>query len=623
LATITAYASSFNNAIPTGFGFQLANQAGAVGSTEGDPATANAGATAIGNISGNHYYFGTGFDAIPTGSTINSVTLEVRNLVSVTARGTYAYRLDSSPNVQLATEWVPTKVTTITTQSNSALSTNPTLAQLKNGTIGVRARFTRDATQAVTYNLDWVRMTVDYTAPVTTVSGAANIAGSGTTAAVAQSYTPRFGAATLFPVASLSVSGRSAKRAATAIAGVADVSAAGQVTSAGQTTRTARFSFPTPSGSLAIGPDRQEFRVRVRKAGAGADPTIKMEVFETGGGTVLAEPITPTTVSSTSGVTLSGTWDASVLADLTGEDVEVLLTSEGPDGETGVEIGALEWNWAIAPLGYEPVYGAAQIAGDATVSAASLVASRAAIAVSGSASVAASAVKALRGAVQVAGSASASVASVVRKRGASVVSGSASLVASPFVLKRGAAQIGASATVSVQSSGAKAGSAAVAAKGTLSASAVVVKRAACAVAGKGSVTPAPGPLGIAARAALSGTASASAAGLVAKRGAAFAQAQALVSPSPVVARLAAANVAGLATLGAAGRTRGLLTGVRPDATVGLVPVAAGEVDLVPVAAASVGLTPIPGALVLMESPPPDAWVELEPIATGRTELVNA
>ena len=54
---------------------QLTNPANAVGSTEGNYATATPGST--NTFFGNYYQFGAGaFDGIPDGSTINSITLE-------------------------------------------------------------------------------------------------------------------------------------------------------------------------------------------------------------------------------------------------------------------------------------------------------------------------------------------------------------------------------------------------------------------------------------------------------------------------------------------------------------------------------------------------------------------
>lgn len=163
MATLTAYASSFDNNIPTGFANQLTNPANAQGAPDGTNFATDAVAGL--HTGGNHYFFSS-LATIPTGSIINSVTVSVNHAISTTTRGVYGYRLDSSPNNQIANEWVPTSANAIgTPQTNSTWSSTPSLAQLKASTFAVRARYQRTATQAVTYSLDAIAVIVDYTLP--------------------------------------------------------------------------------------------------------------------------------------------------------------------------------------------------------------------------------------------------------------------------------------------------------------------------------------------------------------------------------------------------------------------------------------------------------------------------
>lgn len=174
MATLTQYAASFNNAIPTGFTGQFTTPSTAVGSTEATTVTTT-GVTQNADY-GNHYFFD--FSAIPAGATINSVTLEARHWASSAARGTFGYRIDSAPNTQIANE---VTVTTVGTTSPAAgqpgtggtfttFSALPTVAQLQSANFGVRARFRRTASTADSAVFDWIRVTVNYTPGATTVS---------------------------------------------------------------------------------------------------------------------------------------------------------------------------------------------------------------------------------------------------------------------------------------------------------------------------------------------------------------------------------------------------------------------------------------------------------------------
>lgn len=109
-----------------------------------------------------------------------------------------------------------------------------------------------------------------------------------------------------------------------------------------------RFTIANPAGPLKVGAGLQEFRVRVRKVGtATSHPSCKVELYEAGGTTPLATPISSTSVSSTTGVVLSGTWNANLLADISGAQVEAAIVGIGiTDGS--VEPDGFKWLPSLA-----------------------------------------------------------------------------------------------------------------------------------------------------------------------------------------------------------------------------------------------------------------------------------
>lgn len=119
----------------------------------------------------------------------------------------------------------------------------------------------------------------------------------------------------------------------------------------------ARFSFPTPSGSPTVGAGLQEFRVLIRRNGATTNTGWSLELFENGASvSVLATG----TLTNTTPVVVSGTWNASSLGTATGALVEcrMLQTSGGTGGtRSGVEVGAVEWNVTYTA----PVTGSATV----------------------------------------------------------------------------------------------------------------------------------------------------------------------------------------------------------------------------------------------------------------------
>ena len=109
-----------------------------------------------------------------------------------------------------------------------------------------------------------------------------------------------------------------------------------------------RVSFPSPSGNLTTGAGLQEFRAWIRRSqtAGGNDPTVDLELYEAG--TLVTQISLGTTVTSTTGVILAGTWDASALAAVSGVDVECRIVGHRSGGAPGsrrtIEVGAVEWN---------------------------------------------------------------------------------------------------------------------------------------------------------------------------------------------------------------------------------------------------------------------------------------
>ena len=121
------------------------------------------------------------------------------------------------------------------------------------------------------------------------------------------------------------------------------------------------LSFPTPSGSLTTGDNLQTFRARVRKnAGGGSATTVRIEIYENGSpvGTVSGD----TTVTSTTGITTSFTWDSSVLANVDGSGVEIGIFQQSggqggnPNNRRWIEVDAADWiadyTEPVAAVGY-------------------------------------------------------------------------------------------------------------------------------------------------------------------------------------------------------------------------------------------------------------------------------
>lgn len=107
--------------------------------------------------------------------------------------------------------------------------------------------------------------------------------------------------------------------------------------------------FANPTRVLEPGAGLQEFRVQVRKQGAGGtDPTVSLELWE--GATKRADVVTNQSVSSTAGTVVAGTWNATSLVDSSGSNIRLKIIGGGvADGR--LEIGAVEWNAQLSEKG--------------------------------------------------------------------------------------------------------------------------------------------------------------------------------------------------------------------------------------------------------------------------------
>jgi hypothetical protein len=86
----------------------------------------------------------------------------------------------------------------------------------------------------------------------------------------------------------------------------------------------------------------QAFRVLVRKSDT-ANPTVDIALYEAG--SFVATLVSGTPVTSDTGQIVTATWDAALLSDPTGADVECYVYGHS-NGASQVEIGAIAWDVA-------------------------------------------------------------------------------------------------------------------------------------------------------------------------------------------------------------------------------------------------------------------------------------
>ena len=84
----------------------------------------------------------------------------------------------------------------------------------------------------------------------------------------------------------------------------------------------ARVSFPSPTGNLTSGAGLQEFRSFVRVTANASNVNFDLYLYENGAVLNGGAPIGSITSNSTAGQLLTGTWDASLLSDQSGVNVE-------------------------------------------------------------------------------------------------------------------------------------------------------------------------------------------------------------------------------------------------------------------------------------------------------------
>jgi hypothetical protein len=101
-------------------------------------------------------------------------------------------------------------------------------------------------------------------------------------------------------------------------------------------------SFATPTTNPTPGTDLQGFRVLVRKTDT-ANPTVDIALYEDGA--FVATLVSGTSVTSDTGQVVTATWDAALLSDPTGADVECYVYGHS-NGVSQVEIGAIAWDVA-------------------------------------------------------------------------------------------------------------------------------------------------------------------------------------------------------------------------------------------------------------------------------------
>ena len=109
----------------------------------------------------------------------------------------------------------------------------------------------------------------------------------------------------------------------------------------------AHVSFPSPTGDLNAGAGLQTFKLYVRRSTevGGNDPTITVALYESG--SIVSTLLTTQSVTSLTGELITITWDATLLAGISGANAEVHATGNRSGGAAGsrrtVEFDAIDW----------------------------------------------------------------------------------------------------------------------------------------------------------------------------------------------------------------------------------------------------------------------------------------
>ena len=105
----------------------------------------------------------------------------------------------------------------------------------------------------------------------------------------------------------------------------------------------ARARF-VPPGAPIVGSDLQIARAVVRRTGATSRiPTAKMNLKQQG--VIVAELVPSTSISSATGQVLEAVWDAGILPDPSGSNLQLEVLGDGTTDD-GVEVGAIRWRGA-------------------------------------------------------------------------------------------------------------------------------------------------------------------------------------------------------------------------------------------------------------------------------------
>jgi hypothetical protein len=110
-----------------------------------------------------------------------------------------------------------------------------------------------------------------------------------------------------------------------------------------------RVSFPTPPSNLKTGAGLQQFVVRVRTTTTGATATAIVKIYENG---TLKASGTTTNVTYSDSMLLPITFDASILSNISGANVECQVDGtyvRSGGSRAKVEVGGIEWNYQCVP----------------------------------------------------------------------------------------------------------------------------------------------------------------------------------------------------------------------------------------------------------------------------------
>jgi hypothetical protein len=105
-------------------------------------------------------------------------------------------------------------------------------------------------------------------------------------------------------------------------------------------------SFPTPAGNPIAGADLQEFKIWVKKWDGTGTPTVRIDLYENGA--LVATVMAASDVTSSAGQLFSATWNANLLSNADGSQVECYIYGTAVGGKPATRatvcVGAVEWN---------------------------------------------------------------------------------------------------------------------------------------------------------------------------------------------------------------------------------------------------------------------------------------